>query len=172
MTRHSLQQTLAEHSLPITDTQLTDLMTAYDALNTFPDVGPALIALAQTSHVASVVFSNGTNAMVSNSVRSSPSLSPHASVFKDLVTVDEVQRYKPDAEVYRHLARRTGKEGQMGDIWLVSGNPFDIVGAKAVGMKAAWVDRGGNGWVDKLGQGPDITVKGLGEVVDAVQRHR
>ena len=58
----------------------------------------------------------------------------------------------------------------MGDIWLVSGNPFDVVGAKAMGMKAAWVDRAGSGWADQL-VGGDLgrpTVKGLDAVVDAV----
>ncbi len=61
---------------------------------------------------------------------------------------------------------------QMGEMWLVSGNPFDVVGAKAVGMKAVWVDRGGGGWADGLIEGenggPDLVVRKLGEVVEAV----
>lgn len=64
-------------------------------------------------------------------------------------------------------------EGKMGGMWLVSGNPFDVVGAKAVGMRACWVDRAGAGWVDGLVQGergrPDVVVRGVGEVVGGIE---
>ena len=114
--------------------------------------------------------------MVTNSVKSSPDLGPHASVFKEIVTVEEVKKFKPSPEVYYHLARKVGKSReQMSELWLVSGNPFDVVGARAVGMQAAWVDRAGNGWTDQLIQGetggPTVIVKGLGEVVEAVKTH-
>jgi len=153
-------------------------MQAYDSLFTFPDVGPALEALQQKPNIHAVVFSNGTHSMVSSSVHNSPDLKPHASVFKDVVVVEEVKRYKPAPEVYRHLAKTVGKDPSsqkdMGSMWLVSGNPFDIVGAKAVGMKAAWVDRAGNGWQDALVPGehgrPTVIVKNLGEVVEAVSK--
>ena len=151
-------------------------MKAYDSLSTFPDVAPALKALADESEITAVVFSNGTQEMVGNSVKESPDLIPHASVFKHIVTVEKSKAFKPDPSVYYHLAESVGKgksKGEMGTMWLVSGNPFDIVGARAVGMQAAWVDRGGTGWMDGLVQGeggrPTIIVKGLGEVVDRVK---
>ena len=92
--------------------------------------------------------------------------------------MEEMQRFKPDPEVYYHLARKVGKattkEG-MGSMWLVSGNPFDVVGAKAVGMRACWVNRPGKEWVDGLIEGedgrPDLVVKRLGEVVDGVREN-
>ena len=112
--------------------------------------------------------------MVSASVHQSPDLAPHASLFKDIVVVEEVRRFKPAQEVYYHLANKVGKtRDQMGDLWLVSGNPFDIVGARMVGMKAAWVDRAGLGWVDCLGEPecrPSVVAKDLTEVV-AVMRN-
>ena len=151
-------------------------MKAYDSLSTFPDVTPALRALAKESGVTPVVFSNGTQTMVTNSVNSSPDLGPHASVFKDIVTVEEVKRFKPAPAVYYHLAEKVGKaktKEAMSEMWLVSGNPFDIVGARSVGMQAAWVDRAGNGWVDQLvpelvGK-PTVVVKNLEQVVDVVK---
>ena len=153
-------------------------MKAYDSLSTFPDVTPALQALAKESGVTAVVFSNGTQTMVTNSVKSSPDLGPHASVFKDIVTVEEVKRFKPAPAVYYHLAEKVGKsktKQAMGEMWLVSGNPFDVVGARSVGMQAAWVDRAGNGWVDQLVQEPTgkptVIVKDLEQVVDAVKQH-
>ncbi len=153
-------------------------MEAYDSLSTFPDVTPALQALAKESGVMAVVFSNGTQTMVTNSVKSSPELGPNASVFKDIVTVEEVKRFKPAPAVYYHLAQKVGKsktKEAMGEMWLVSGNPFDVVGARSVGMQAAWVDRAGNGWVDQLIQEPTgkptVIVRDLEQVVDAVKQH-
>jgi 2-haloacid dehalogenase len=73
--------------------------------------------------------------------------------------------------VYGHLASCTGMTGNMGSMWLISGNPFDIVGAHAVGMKAAWVDRAGNGWQDQLGGEPTVVVKSLEQVADIVAKH-
>lgn len=151
-------------------------MSAYDSLSTFPDVGPALQDLASTPGIRAVVFSNGTKSMISNSVNKSPDLAPHAKVFEHLVVVEEVRKFKPAPEVYEHLARTVGKsKEEMGEMWLVSGNPFDVCGARAMGMQAAWVDRAGNGWQDRLVEGekgrPTVVVRGLGEVVEAVRKH-
>jgi len=161
-------------------------MHAYDSLATFPDVEPALQALAADPSIDAYVFSNGTDAMVSSSVRSSPSLAPHAQVFKDLITIEEVRRYKPDPLVYEHLARKVGKgmgKEALAGVWLVSGNPFDVVGARAVGLQAAWVNRvaghhGMGGWNDRLGElvgegggvRPTVVVKGVDEAVKAIQK--
>ena len=153
-------------------------MKAYDSLSTFPDVSPALKALAETPNITAVVFSNGTKEMVTNSVKLSPDLGPYSSVFKDIVTVEEVKKFKPCAEVYHHLAEKVGKgkgREEMSQMWLVSGNPFDVVGAQAAGMQAAWVDRGGKGWTDELVQGvigrPTAIVSSLGQVVEVVRKH-
>ncbi|KAF4999938.1 hypothetical protein FDECE_11340 [Fusarium decemcellulare] len=170
VTRKSLQHALGEHNLSLNDRDTENLMEAYDNLSTFPDVNKALSQLESTSGIECVVFSNGTNSMVSNSVNRSTDL--YSSAFTDLVTVDEIGVFKPAPEAYKHLARKMGKEGSEHTLWLVSGNPFDIVGARAVGMQAAWVDRAGNGWVDALGDKPTVIVRSLEEVVDKVQKHK
>lgn len=165
---------MKEHGLSLSQEDTYDLMHAYDSLSTFPDVKPALEALAKEQGITPMVFSNGTHDMVSTSVNKSPDLSPHASLFNQIVVVEEVRKFKPSREVYYHLAEKAGKtKEQMNEIWLVSGNPFDVVGARAVGMKAVWVDRPGNGWVDYLGGSdlaPTVVVKGLGEVASEVRR--
>jgi len=170
----SLKHALADSSKSLSKKDIDSLMKAYDSLSTFPDVEPALKALANDSSIDAYVFTNGTDAMVSSSVKQSPSLSPHSSIFKDLVTIEEVKCFKPDPKVYYHLAEKVHKsKAEMDRIWLVSGNPFDIVGARAVGLQAAWIDRAGKGWSDRLGDlasgGPTLVVKGLDEVVKAIQ---
>lgn len=148
-------------------------MAAYDSLSTFPDVSPCLESLRSHSSITPVVFSNGTTSMVGNSVYKSPDLKPHSDVFEDIVVVEEPKRFKPAPEVYTHLAEKVGVK-EMGKLWLVSGNPFDIVGARAMGMQAIWVDRAGNGWQDELIQGekgkPTAVVKSLEDVVGVVTK--
>lgn len=171
VTRSSLQHALAEHSVSLDEEQTEKLMQSYDNLSTFPDVEPTLKKLAANPNITCVVFSNGTKTMVTNSVRSSSDLKPLSDVFKELVTVDFVRVFKPAPEAYKYLAQRTNKVGSESSMWLVSGNPFDVVGAKAVGMQAAWVDRQGNGWQDKLGGEPTVVVNSLEEVAAAVEKH-
>ncbi|KAL4883142.1 HAD-like domain-containing protein [Aspergillus karnatakaensis] len=171
ITRNSLLHALAEHDESLDDHAMANLMNAYDNLSTFPDAKPTLTQLASIPTVASVVFSNGTQTMVSNSVQNSPDLSPYASLFAEIVSVESVKQYKPAPAVYFHLAERLGKSHpQLNEIWLVSGNPFDVVGARSVGLNAIWVDRNGRGWVDAAVPHlrPTVVVKSLEEIVAVI----
>jgi len=110
-------------------------MEAYNSLATFPDVAVALEDLALDPDIEAYVFSNGSDEMVASSVRESPGLGPYQDVFKGIVTVEDVRSFKPDRNVYEHFLRKAGKEHDVAGTWLVSSNPFDVVGAKAVGIK-------------------------------------
>ncbi|KAI9847279.1 MAG: hypothetical protein M1837_002865 [Sclerophora amabilis] len=175
ITRSSLCHALDDASQSLSSEAIDSLLMAYDSLSAFPDVTPALQTLAEHANIVPVVFSNGTQRMVTNSVTHSPDLSPFSKTFDRIVTVEEVRKFKPAPEVYEYLAVEVGKtKEQMGEIWLVSGNPFDVVGARNAGMQAVWVDRPGHGWTDRLlkpetGK-PTVVVKGLDEVVGAVTK--
>lgn len=178
ITNASLKHALAEHSVSLSADDIKSLMKAYDSLGTFPEVEAGLNSIASDPSIEAYVFSNGTDAMVGSSVKQSPSLSKHAHIFKDLITVEEIGVFKPDMKVYEHLAKKVGQE--MGKVWLVSGNPFDVVGAKVAGIQAAWVDRAGGhqgagGWNDRLGElcgdvTPTVIVTGVDDAVDAIRK--
>lgn len=148
-------------------------MNAYNTLSLFPDVPPLFSHLKSSTNIHAVIFSNGTSDMLSATLTHSPEISPHASLFKDVVVVGPVQKFKPCPEVYHYLCKKVGKEGRENDVWLISGNPFDVVGANAVGMRTCWVDRSGAGWADNLLEGekgkPTVVVRGLNEVVDKIE---
>ena len=178
VTRNSLRHALADSKLSLDDSAVESVMKAYDSLSVFPEVPSALKNLSQKPSFKTVVFSNGTDEMVTNSIKSSPDLSPYASIFDQIITVEVVERYKPAPQVYKHLARKLGKplhNDGVGSMWLVSGNPFDVVGAREFGMEAIWVDRGGCGWTDDLIQGsygrPTLIVKGLDEVMEGIEKY-
>jgi len=82
------------------------------------------------------------------------------------VSVDEVKVYKPSAKVYRHVAERLGRA--VGEVRLISSNPFDVIGAQNAGMLAAWVDRSG-GIFDMLGERPEVVVGNLVELAEGLE---
>ncbi|KAJ6093050.1 hypothetical protein N7486_008339 [Penicillium sp. IBT 16267x] len=172
VTRNSLQQALAEHNQQLPDSDIDNLLEAYDSLYTSPDVGPALNRIANDPTLQAVIFSNGTKNMISNSVLHSPDLSQHASVFQDLITVDDARVYKPAPASYQHCARTVGKQpSQMNEIWLISCNAWDIVGARCAGLNAIWIDRAGKGWQDAAVPGvkPTAIVRSLEQVVKEIK---
>lgn len=150
-------------------------MKAYDSLSTFPDVEPTLNRVAAEPTIRAVVFSNGTEKMVTDSVQHLRGLAPHASILRNLITADEISMYKPSSDIYYHLVERVGKElGQTNEVWLVSGNPFDVVGALRVGMNAIWIDRAGKGWQDAAApeMEPTAIVRSLEQIVDEIKSHQ
>lgn len=149
-------------------------MSSYDSLDLNPDAVTGLTSLQTSTMVDAYIFSNGTPAMLSASVSKSPFMAQFAGVFQGIVTVEDVRAYKPDPRAYHHLAGKVGR-GDLESIWLVSSNPFDIVGARAAGLNAAWVDRLGLGWIDGLGdlvgeKGPTVVVRGVDEAIMEIER--
>ncbi|KAI0803497.1 haloacid dehalogenase [Xylaria sp. FL0064] len=151
ITRSALAHAVAEHSLTLVAPDVEKLMAAYDALHLFPEIPAAMQILEENKEALDAyVFSNGTDDMVGNSVRTSPKLGPYADLFRSLITVDSLKCFKPDPRTYAHLVEQSGKKGHPADVWVVSANPFDVVGAKAAGLKTAFIDRQGRGWIDRL----------------------
>jgi len=137
------------------------LMAQYNNLEKFADVEPGLERLQEAGHTM-VVFSNGAPRML-DALMDAAGLRPY---FQGFVSVDEVKAYKPSPKTYRRVAERLGR--QIGEIRLVSSNPFDDIGAEAAGMRAAWVDRSG-GLFDTLAPRPGMVVTTLTELADALQ---
>lgn len=195
ITRAALRHAAAElEGIDVPDAAAERLMAAYDALAVFPDVPAGLKAVQREGGtyrpaVEAVIFSNGTEKMLSTSVGSSPDLKPFVSggggssggLFKKLITVDEVRTYKPTAQAYSHLQAEADEDNDA-VVWLVSANPFDVAGARSVGLRSAWIDRAGTGWVDRLGEAvfgvgddvrkrrarPTVIAKGVDQAVEEI----
>jgi 2-haloacid dehalogenase len=161
VTRKALDYALATVGRELAPEQKDDLIERYNDLERFSDVEPGLERLKEAGH-AMIVFSNGAPHML-EALMDSAEL---RSYFQDFVSVDEVKTYKPSPKTYRHAARRLGR--LIGEVRLVSSNPFDHIGAQAAGMKSAWVDRSG-GLFDTLGPTPEIVVGTLTELADALE---
>lgn len=79
--------------------------------------------------------------------------------FLDIVSVDEVKSFKPNPGVYGYFLRKASASGDSS--WLVSSNPFDVLGAHSAGMKAVWIKRRSDMLNDPWGMAPTMTLKGM-----------
>jgi len=73
--------------------------------------------------------------------------------------MDDVQKYKPSREAYAYLLQAVKKTSSPQDVIVISCNPFDICGARNLGMGAIWVNRHRQEWIDRLGKGPTMVVE-------------
>ncbi|GHE21570.1 haloacid dehalogenase type II [Halomonas urumqiensis] len=151
---HALQTGLSE-------IDLDHLMSVYAKLPAFPEAAPALASLTANG-VRCVAFSNGTAEAV-NGLLDKAGLRGH---FEQVISVDEVKRFKPDPVVYAHLRQRLDVEP--GDTWLVSSNAFDVIGARHAGLHAAWVRRAPEAPFDPWGIEPDLTVTELTALAERI----
>ena len=158
VTRKALDYALAAAGRTLDATQKAALMTQYNDLERFADVESGLQRLKEAGHTM-VIFSNGSPPMLT-AIMNAANLHPY---FQGFVSVDEVKVYKPSPKVYRHVASRLGRP--IGEVRLISSNPFDVIGAESAGMQAAWVNRSG-GLFDTLAAPPTMVVGTLIELAD------
>jgi len=161
VTRRALDYALAVTGRDLDPDQKAALLAQYDDLEPFADVEPGLRRLREAGYQM-VIFSNGSPRMIA-AVMERAGLHTYLEGF---VSVDEVRVYKPSPRVYRHLAARLDRP--LEQVRLISSNPFDILGAAAVGMPVAWIDRS-KGVFDTLGDPPAVAVTSLTELADALQ---
>ncbi len=160
VTRKALDYALEATGHILDAQQKNSLMAQYNDLERFADVEPGLQRLKDAGYTM-VVFSNGSPTMLS-AIMQAANLERYCSGF---VSVDEVKVYKPSPVVYRHVANRLGRP--IGEVRLISSNPFDVIGAEFSGMQAAWVSRSG-GLFDTLAPRPQMVVKSLVELADVL----
>jgi 2-haloacid dehalogenase len=126
----------------------------------FPDVEPALDALDGTPLA---ILSNGTRDGLRELVANA-GLSDRFSV---LLAADEVQAYKPSPAIYELAQETFGIDEDR--LLLVSAHEWDVAGARANGMRTAWVARGREpSWV--LRGEADAVVEDLGGVAELANR--
>ena len=87
-----------------------------------------------------------------------------ARYFDCIVIEGELGFGKPDPRVFMHALDRL--EASPEEAWMVGDNlEFDVGGAQAVGISAAWVDADGDGVPESAAVRPDLVVRSLPEFV-------
>ncbi|SJZ36615.1 2-haloacid dehalogenase [Enhydrobacter aerosaccus] len=135
VTGEALDYCLAAHGL--SDRSIREaLMTAYLALEPFPEV-PATLAALKRSGMRLAILSNGNPEMLEPMVAASPV----SDAFEAILSVESVGVFKPDAKVYRLVEARCGVKP--GKVCFLSSNCWDAHGAAHFGFPTVWVNRGG-----------------------------
>jgi 2-haloacid dehalogenase len=137
------------------------LLSKYLQLPAYSDV-PAALADFEAQGFTIAACSNGTESAVRGLLEYGGVLSR----FRKIVSVNSIRTFKPDPAVYEFLAAELNTSKDM--LWLVSSNPFDVIGAKACGLRTAWVQRDLKRVFDPWEFAPDLIVHGLAELVGIV----
>jgi 2-haloacid dehalogenase len=156
VTAKALAQALTVTGQTLGATEQAAILAEYDHLPPYADVRDGLARLRAAGYPLAVC-SNGTPAMLAAALANAGL----RSLVDPVVSVDEVRAYKPAPPVYEHLARRLGRPAAA--VVLVSANPFDVIGARAAGLRTAWINRAG-GSFDTLAEPPPLVAASLIEL--------
>ena len=150
VTREALAYTCEALKLELSVAQMEGLMGEYHRLAVYPDVSAALKRLGGRQ----AILSNGSPDMLA------PLVEQSNLAFDAVISVDELQIFKPAPQVYELAVKKLGTS----DIGFVSSNCWDALGAKSFGLRVYWINRL-NAPVDRLGLRPDEVLTSLYEIL-------
>jgi 2-haloacid dehalogenase len=145
--RRAVTDVLARAGVPCSPEESGELVAAIERLEPFSDVLAALEDLRLRYRLA--VLSNGDRDMLDRGVA-------HVGFrFDHVVSVEDAGSFKPHVTTYRHAAAVVGVAPER--ILFVANHAFDCIGAKAFGMRTAFVDRRSRPF-GETDYGPDLIV--------------
>lgn len=156
-TQQALRYAAAAVGASISPQTEAELLARYLLLPAFDDALSGLSQLKSKGH-AMVVFTNGVEATARAALTNCGAM----SYLDAVISVDDVRAFKPSPEVYAYLGSRVKKDAS--DICLISSNTWDVIGAKAAGLRAAWVKRSDAQLFDPWSVEPDLVVRDLNEL--------
>jgi 2-haloacid dehalogenase len=156
-TAQALRLVGAQLGISLSEEAQAQLLSQYPRLPAYADVSAALDEVAKMGFTIAAC-SNGTESAVRQSL-------DHVGIlprFSKIVSVDPIRTFKPDPAVYEYLVAELRATREM--VWLISSNPFDVIGAKACGLRTVWVQRDPKRVFDPWEFEPDVIVHGLAEL--------
>ena len=153
----ALDYTLDRAGVPHTDQEVRDLVDAITRLKPFADVPAALDRLRLKFKL--VILSNGDPDMLASGV-------PYSGIeFDRVISVAEAGSFKPHVATYKKAAELISAKPQ--EVLFVANHAFDCLGAKAFGMKSAFIDRRKRPF-GKTPYQPDVIVADFAELARTV----
>lgn len=156
-TSQALDYACQYYNVPLTDAQKAELLTGYSTLPAFEDVREGLSRLKEATY-GLYAFSNGSGEAVETLLKNAGI----RAFFEGVVSCDDIKSFKPNPGAYAHFLRQSNASGD--SAWLVSSNPFDVIGARSAGMNAAWVQRSKTAIFDPWGIEPTAVISDLGDL--------
>lgn len=160
VSRDALNYALAAHRVSPGEASRQRLLDSWFRPQAFPDV-PQTVAALRRSGLTLAILSNGSPAMLDLALGHSGL----AGMFAQVLSVEEVRRFKPDRAVYALVQERMQVAPEQ--TLFVSSNGFDVAGAKAYGFTVCWINRRHRP-LDELGQQPDYEIPSMRELPEIV----
>lgn len=157
-TSNALDYCIEAFGVTITRDQHFSLVKRYQSLPVYKDVVAVLESISERSDLSIYALTNGPREDVE---RLFDDEGIH-HFFKDIVSADEIKKYKPDPAVYRHFLDRASTTRE--ESYLISGNSFDVIGAGSFGMNTIWIRRSSAQQFDPWGPRPTHTIQSLAEL--------
>ena len=132
--KYAFIYTLRANNIPFTRAEAEDFMQVWQQLKPFEDAVSGLNRLK--GHYKLVGLSNGEPWYLDHLVKNRIKFD-----FDEVISVEEAGAFKPHPGVYRKAAQILGSE--VGELMMVASHSFDIMGARACGYRAAYVNRYG-----------------------------
>lgn len=156
-TKDALEYSCKTLNVDLSLSQKEKLLDEYTKLPIFSDVEKGLEQLKEAGHNL-FAFSNGSSKAVSNLLTNAKIIDS----FDGIISVEGVKVFKPSPLVYEYFNMETNSNKS--DSWLISSNPFDVIGAISYGMHSAWVQRTPESIFDPWGIEPTAIIKKLTEL--------
>lgn len=163
-TEDALRFTCAYLGLPLDDKTHQRLSDTYLRLRPYPDTPGALQRL-KAAGIPLGIISNGSRRSIEQVVTNSEM----KWAFDELISVEEVQVFKPDNRVYSLAEKRMGHPRE--NILFISSNAWDASAAVHFGFPVCWINRQ-NTVFEELDARPSNTVRDLGAMADWLLEHR
>ena len=155
LTQAAFKFTAQEISINIDNATRDRWIEADSRLPIYPEAPAALARLAKRFNLH--VLSMGSPGMIEQSQKNA-GITNH---FKSVISIESHKIYKPSKTAYEIGVREIGVTSN--EVTFVSGNSFDVIGAKNYGYPTIWVRRYGQP-LDCLGLTPDLIVADLSEM--------
>jgi len=156
--RRAFAYVLGLNNVEVSRDEIKDFMVAWQSLSPFPEVVAGLERLKTRFKL--VALSNGEPEFLAHLVKNRIKWD-----FDDVISVQVVGAFKPHPGVYRRAAHILGLE--IGECLMVSANSFDVMGARACGMRGAFVNRYALPYEDSP-HVPDVSVTNFTELADSL----
>ena len=156
--RRAFVYTLGLNQIKATSDEVREFLECWQQLSPFPDVADALPRLHE--HYRLIALSNGDDWFLEHLATNRIQYE-----FDHVISVDLIGAFKPHPGVYRRAA--TMAELEVGECMMVSTNSFDVVGARACGMRGAWVNRNRLPY-EETPYRADVTVVDFTELTEAI----
>lgn len=161
MNRHALRYALETTGVDLDEDDREEILSTYHELPVFDDVRDGMDRLNEADYDCYVV-SNGNEGMLESLVEQAEL----GDRIVDTISADEVERFKPEADFYRHALERIGSPAE--NVAYVAAGWWDVPGAIHVGMQGVWINRQDTLW-GPYDMEPSLTIETFHDLADELE---